>query len=696
MSKNSNTEGFLAQAKALIMENISDEQFGVSELAEATNMSRSNLLRKIKKETGLSASQYIRQVRLAKAEELLQETELTISEISYEVGFGNTSYFTKCFREQYGYPPGELRKNPTDTVIKETPSETLDKNQSKDSFIKTHRNKIIIAVSVLIIIAISLFVRNTANETPTVSNVKKSIAILPFKNMSNDATNFYFVNGLMESSLNNLQKIEDLRVISRTSVEKYRNTTKTIAEIAEELNVNYIVEGSGQKINDEVLLNIQLIDVENDTPIWSAQYNHELVDIFSLQNTVAKKIAMSIKATVTPDELAQIDKKPTENLEAYDNYLRGLELLQNRTKENLLNAISFFEKAISHDSKFASAYAKIALAYFYIDIYQVEKQYTNQINESADKALLYDSKSDQSLIAKALYYINNREFNLAIPHLDKALEYNPNSTPVILILSDLYARAIPNTEKYLKYALKGIELNIQANDSVGKSYIYLHLSNALIQTGFAKEASQYINQSLAYNPNNPFAPYLKIFIDYANEKDIGKSTTGLINEWKKDTLRTDLLQEIGKLYYFQENYEESYTYYEKYNALRTDEKVDIYPQENLKMAIVYDKMGYKEESKKFYDLFLKYCENDTSIYKSASLATKYIYEGKLDEAIAQYKIFATKNNFQYWIVLFIEDDPIMKDIKTHPEYKETMQKIRDKFWENHAQVKKTLNDSGLL
>ena len=106
----------------------------------------------------------------------------------------------------------------------------------------------------------------------------------------------------MESILNNLQKIEDLRVISRTSVEKYRNTTKIIPEIAEELGVHYVLEGSGQKIGNQILLNIQLIEASSDTPVWAEQYNHKVVDIFSLQNAVAKKIAERDAETVIEND----------------------------------------------------------------------------------------------------------------------------------------------------------------------------------------------------------------------------------------------------------------------------------------------------------------------------------------------------------------------------------------------------------
>jgi len=703
MSNTSYQGKFIEQTEAIVLVNISNEQFGVSELAELMNMSRSNLLRKIKKETQLSASQFIRQVRLKKSMELLEETELIVSEISYQVGFGNNSYFIKCFREYYGYSPGEYRKRAIEEtdlhdeikiVEKEDVQNTVD---AQKSFFKQYRLQVIMVISLIIVAGIFLFFNKTLN-TSKIENVdiKKSIAVLPFKNMSSDSTNLYFVNGLMESSLNNLQKIEDLRVISRTSVEKYRNTDKTISEIAEELNVSYLVEGSGQRVGDQVLLNIQLIEASSDTPIWAEQYNHKVVDIFSLQNAVAKKIANAIEAKVTPAELELIEKKPTENLVAYDYYLKALESFQAGTKEGLEVAIPLFEKAIAEDSQFALAYSKIAISYYYLDLNQVEKRYTDIINNNADKALLYDSKSDESLIAKALYYINNKEFRYAIPHLEKALEYNPNSSSVVNILSILYANSIPNTAKHLKYALKGIQLDIAANDSIGKSYIYLNLSNAFIQTGFTNEALKYINLSLDYNPENNYSSYLKIFIQYAQHQNLDKATKLLVKEWKKDTTRMDIMQDVAKLYYFQEKYDSAYYYYEKFVKIKKENNLDIYPQEDLKIGIVFEKMGLNEQATDYFSAYSKYCENDQSIYQPASLASKYVQEGKFDLAIEQLKIFASKNNYQYWILLFLEKDSLMKPLKTHPEFDLIVQKIENRFWEDQAQLKQSLEGLGLI
>lgn len=687
---------FIEQAEAIVLENISNEQFGVSELAEHMNMSRSNLLRKIKKQTQLSASRFIRQVRLQKGKEMLEQTELTVSEISYQVGFGNNSYFIKCFREYYGYSPGEVRKRVVEEDIKYEIN-VEGKKDAQKSFFKLYQLQISVAALLIVVVGLFLFF-NKKNATSEIApaEITKSIAVLPFKNMSSDSTNLYFVNGLMESALINLQKIEDLRVVSRTSVEKYRNTDKSISEIAEELNVNYLVEGSGQRVGNQVLLNIQLIEASNDRPVWVEQYTHKVVDIFSLQNEVAKKIADAIEVTVTPAEMEQIEKKPTENLLAYDYYLQALEPYHARTKEGLEVAIPLFKKATELDSQFALAYSKIAISYYFLDIYQAEKQYSDIINNNADKALLYDSKSSESLIAKALYYMHNKEYRLALPHLEKALEYNPNSSDVVQMLSNLYAVSIPNTAKSLKYALKGIQLDIEANDSIGKSYIYLNLSNAFIQNGFTDEALKYINLALDYNSKNYYAPYLKIFIQYAQHQNMNKATNLLVKEWEKDTTRVDIMQEVAKFYYFQEKYDSAYYFYDKFVKLKKKNGLDIYPQEDLKIGVVFEKMGLDKQANDLYSAYSEYCENDKSIYQPASLAIKYLNEKEYNLAIEQFKIFATKNNYQYWILLFLEKDPLIKTLKNHPEFDETMQKIEDRFWENQIQLKKSLADEGLI
>lgn len=689
MSETSNIKSnFIEKAELIVLENISNEQFGVSQLADLMHMSRSNLLRKIKKETTLSASKFISKVRLIKSKELLEDKDLTISEISYQVGFGSSSYFIKCFREYYGYSPGELGKKIETEVVEEN----ID---NSSSFLISNKKYLFSFLGLLVLLSAFYFYTNQKAEVVD-EELEKTIAVLPFKNESNDSLNLYFVNGLMESTSNNLQRIEDLRVISRTSVEKYRNTSKGIPEIAEDLNVNYLVEGSGQRIGNQILLNIQLINASTNTPIWAEQYSREVGDVFALQNEVSKKIANAIKAIITPAELKLINKKPTENLLAYDFYLKALEPFYNRTKEGYKKAIPLFEKAIENDPEFALAFANLSISYYYLDIYQKQKKYMQQINNYADKALLYDSKSDVSLIAKALYYMYNEEYRLAVPHLEKALEYNPNSSAVVQVLSLLYANNIPNTEKHLKYALMGIKLDVGANDSIGKSYRYLSLSSALIQNGFTEKALSYVNKSLEFNSKNYYAPYLKTLILYARDKDIKQTTSLLEIELEKDSTRMDVMQEVANFHYYQGNFEKSYFYFKKFVEIKEKYGLNIYPHEDIKIGFVYKEMGLDKEAENFIKSYSEYCEDDTSIYKSASLAVKYAYEGDVEKAINQLQIFATESNYQYWILVFMEIDPVMNPLKKDPRFAKVLKKIKDRFWENQTNLKKSLEEKELI
>jgi TolB-like protein len=171
-----------------------------------------------------------------------------------------------------------------------------------------------------------LEVTASGKQAVDVTKLEKSVAILPFKNDSPDEENTYFINGIMEEVLNNLQKIKDLRVISRTSVEQFRNQAKPILEIAKELGVNYIVEGSAQKYGNSFRLRTQLIMAEQESHLWGESYQQRLSeaeDIFRIQSEVAESIAKELRAVITPEEKDLIEKVPTNELEAYDAYLKG-------------------------------------------------------------------------------------------------------------------------------------------------------------------------------------------------------------------------------------------------------------------------------------------------------------------------------------------------------------------------------------
>ena len=678
---------FINKLTEIIEDNISDEQFGVSELAGRIGMSRSNLLRRIKKVSGLSASQFIREVRLKRAMELLKDGSFNVSEVSYKVGFGSTSYFIKCFREHYGYPPGAASDK---AEIKES----LEIEQA-DKVSKSNTPIIIIAVFFVIALISVVYVFKNHFSTGDAA-FEKSIAVLPFINDSQDSANVYIINGLMESVLNNLQHIKDLRVISRTSVEKYRGLDKSIPEISKELNVRYFVEGSGQKIDDQIMLNIQLIEADSDNHLWAGQFQREAKDIFKLQQEVAKTIAEQIQVFISPEEEARIDKIPTDNLEAYDYFLKGIDLMYTTDPANLHEAISLYKKAIDLDNSFARAYAGVAIAYYFLDAPQIEKQYSEEINNYADQALLFDPQLPQSLIAKALFYMNSMEYDLAVPYLEKALEYNPNSALVVNTLSDFYARYSPDTEKYLEYALKGIRLDIASHDSTTASFIYLHVSNAFIQSGFISEAEEYIKRSVAYDPDNLYSAYVRAYILYARNGDLRQLKDLLSETWMRDPSRLDVLQEVGKACYYMRDYEEAYHYYQKFVDAREAYSLDIYMAENAKIALVYSKMGLEEKSDSLLQDYKAYADNDHSIYKHLSLSMYYSVKGDVDQAIEHLRLFAKEDNYFYWTILFLEIDPLIDNIKDEPEFKMLMQELEAKFWDYHEDIRYSLEEKGLI
>lgn len=679
---------FLQKVIKAIEENLSDENFGVTELAEQIHMSRSNLLRKIKQETRLSVSVFIRNVRLHHGKILLKEGTLTVSEISYKVGFNSTSYFTKCFREEYGYTPGEEGNQPLEEIAK-----TKEVEQSN----RKGKIRIGLVVAGLIGIVSTVFIYFFfLKENSSQPQLSRSIAVLPFKNDSNDSSNVYIMNGLMEAILDNFQKIEDIKVTSRTTVEKYRGVAKTIPELSKELNVNYFIEGSGQKIGNEILLTIQLIEAPSDKHLWSKQYRREAKDIFQLQMEVAENIASEINAIITPEEKKRIEKIPTNNLVAYDYYLKGLALQKDQTGAGLLPSIDQFKKAILEDGEFANAYAYIAISYYYLDMFVAEKQYTEEIKRYADKAFLLDPELGESLIAQGIYFMQIKAYDQAIKSFEEVLIYYPNSGWVHNILSEIYNWYLPDTEKYLTHALQGIQMAVAGQDSLTASVTYLHLSNAFAQTGFIKEAEKYVKKSLDYNPNNLYSEYLYIYIKVAQHFDLNMAKASLLKTFQKDTTRLDVMQEIGKLYYTTGEYKEAWKYYDRFSRQKKAWDLDIYQTEDLKIGFVLEQLGRKEEAKEYYQRYKEYFEQDESIYNDLMMSGYYSAIGDIDKAMNYLKAASDGEGYIYWLILMIDKDPIMLKMSGHSDFNKTIKKINDKFWAKNKEIRKKLEEEGVL
>ncbi len=199
---------------------------------------------------------------------------------------------------------------------------------------------------------------------------KPSLVVLPFTNMSNDSEQDYFSDGITEDITSDLSKISSLFVISRNSAFTYKGKAVKLPEVSRELGVRYVVEGSVRKAGNQVRITAQLIDATQDQHLWSERYDRPLTELFALQDEIRQKIVLALKVTLMPDEQERFRRAPTNNLEAYDYYLRGLESLGPTTKEANAQARQLFEKAIALDPQYAAAYARQSLTYALDWVYQ--------------------------------------------------------------------------------------------------------------------------------------------------------------------------------------------------------------------------------------------------------------------------------------------------------------------------------------
>ena len=325
--------------------------------------------------------------------------------------------------------------------------------------------KITSFVSILIIIAFIVFyVISNIKQSSDISKLEKSIAVLPFENMSVGEEYSHLGGAFTDEIILELQKIKEFdRVLSRTSTMQYEDSRPTIPEIAEKLGVNYIIEGSIQRHKEDVSIRVQVIRAEHEDHIWADEFDGKWEDIFSIQDEIALHVANELKTFLSPEEIEQIDKQPTDNLEAYDLYLKGRFFWHRRTEVDLKKSINYFEQALELDSTYALAYVGLADVYFIMP--------------------WYSSYSSNDAFIKAKEFAEN------------ALSINKN---IAEAHSTLGALAIYHEWNW-KLAEKELKLAIKLNP---KYYVahqsYFELLNIL---GRSIEAEEQIDLAIKYNPN---------------------------------------------------------------------------------------------------------------------------------------------------------------------------------------------------
>jgi len=324
---------------------------------------------------------------------------------------------------------------------------------------------------------IAIFSRNRAQSTLTAP--EKSIAVLPFANLSEDKANAYFAEGIQDEILTRLSKIADLKVISRTSTQHFKSAPGNLSEIAKQLGVAYILEGSVQKSGDAVRVNVQLIKAANDSHLWADTFDRKLIDVFFVESEVARAIAEKLRLHLTGEEEQVIAAKPTENVEAYDAYLRGLayNLKTATTPANSLGAQKYLREAVRLDPKFAVAWALLS----YVDArgyLQLTLQPTTALREearqAAETALTLQPNLGEALMAMGYYrYACLKDYDTAVRYFEQARQSLPNSSRIPESLAYLERRRNQwdRSESYFNEAERLDPRNVSLLTQHAQSYI---------------------------------------------------------------------------------------------------------------------------------------------------------------------------------------------------------------------------------
>src|SRR5437762_2799876 len=394
----------------------------------------------------------------------------------------------------------------------------LESEIEADASITHHTGRKIVALTiVLAVVATGLlifqFVRartwperqsngSTSPSAATISN--KSIAVLPFDNLSGDPQNAYFAEGVQDEILTRLAKVADLKVISRTSTQRFKSAPSDLRDIAKQLGVMNIVEGSVQKANDQVRVNVQLINALSDAHLWADTYDRKITDIFAVESEISKTIADTLQAKLTGSEEQMMAAQPTTNTEAYELYHKGRSLWERRSGDNIPKAIVFYEQAIARDPNYALAYAGLAKAYILLPFYAGadRRDASVKAKDAALKALRLDPNLAEAhaALGKVLFFSEidlagaNREYK-------RAIELKPNDAAAHHWFGNDTLAALGRFEQAIAESKRAVELDplsIVINADLGGTFYYARHYD---------EAAAQLRKTLGMDPTDFYARY---------------------------------------------------------------------------------------------------------------------------------------------------------------------------------------------
>ena len=565
-----------------------------------------------------------------------------------------------------------------------------------------------IASYISFVVIVGLIVLNIIPRSGKKEIQDKSIAVLPFKYLSDEPDKQYLADGTMDAILLHLSKIKDLRVMSRTSVEQYRGTKKTVMDICNELDVGYLLEGSFQKSGDQVRLIVQLIQTGIEEHVWANNYDREWKDIFAVQSEVAKAIARELHAVITPKEIQLIEKQPTENLTAYDLYLRANEELnhykENRRNNNsLVRASLLYQLSIKYDSSFAEAYIGLAKAYEaeYFEKSYFDMNFLDSTLTLANIALSYDSTLEEAYVEKGNYYLNNGMLDEAFAQYELALNYNPNHWEAYRAKARIYALTRSDFVKYVENFYKAIKV-YRGNElprllrNLGSSFASLKMYDM---------AEEYFE--IALSIDNDSSKYYDNLIsedfNYEKGKEIFQRRIEYANRRLEIDSTLDYSYYIAYAHSVLGNHKEAFPYY--LEAGQYLNEVGYEGIDNLhRLGYGFWQAGYEKEAMEYFDKQIYHCTESIKLGRPYAkrmgayydLAGCYAFLGDKSNAYKYLEEFIDKLNYfvSYWFTLILYD-PMFNEIRDEEEFQNIIKLMEKKDQAERNRVKAWLIENKL-
>jgi len=392
----------------------------------------------------------------------------------------------------------ELRNLKAKLEAESSLSQTKSARDSSVSEIKHHGRSVLVTLVAALVVAIACFL---FFFVPAALTNKKSIAVLPFENLSEDKSNAYFADGIQDEILTRLSKIADLKVISRTSTEKYKSKPDNLREIAKQHEVSNILEGSVQKAADQVRVSVQLINATTDGHLWAEIYDRKLTDIFKVETDIAKTIAETLQAKLTGSEEHAISVKPTADAAAYQLYLKGRVFWGRRSGDNIPKAIEYFEEAIRQDPNYALAYAGLAEAWITLPGHASAR--LQDVKPKAKEAALKSLQIDDTLagahtaLAQVLFF--DLDFAGAMKEFQRAIDLDPNYATAHHWYANGPLLALGRFDEAIAEGARAVELDPLS------PIINVNQANNYIIAGRYDEAIQQIRKALELDPEFGYA-----------------------------------------------------------------------------------------------------------------------------------------------------------------------------------------------